>query len=57
MDLSLQKLKKDLKEMQQERDKAVHELSRLKQHLLEKVSCLNLVGLILHTRVWPFINL
>lgn len=41
MDLSLQQLKKDLKEMQQERDKAVHELSRLKQHLLEKVSCLN----------------
>ncbi|XP_022959209.1 golgin candidate 3-like isoform X2 [Cucurbita moschata] len=38
MDLSLQKLKKDLKEMQQERDKAVHELSRLKQHLLEKES-------------------
>ncbi|TYK14029.1 golgin candidate 4 isoform X1 [Cucumis melo var. makuwa] len=37
-DLSLQKLKKDLKEMQQERDKAVHELSRLKQHLLEKES-------------------
>ncbi|CAK9328811.1 unnamed protein product [Citrullus colocynthis] len=38
MDLSLQQLKKDLKEMQQERDKAVHELSRLKQHLLEKES-------------------
>ncbi|KGN45698.1 golgin candidate 4 [Cucumis sativus] len=37
-DLSLQKLKKDLKEMQQERDKAAHELSRLKQHLLEKES-------------------
>ncbi|KAG7025979.1 Golgin candidate 4, partial [Cucurbita argyrosperma subsp. argyrosperma] len=37
-DLSLQKLKEDLKDIQQERDKAVHELSRLKQHLLEKES-------------------
>lgn len=46
MDLLLQKLKKDLKELQQERDKAVHDLARLKQHLLEKVSHLlaSLVG-------------
>ncbi|KAJ1443528.1 putative golgin candidate 3 [Sesbania bispinosa] len=38
MEVSLQKLSKDLKETQQERDKAVQELTRLKQHLLEKES-------------------
>ncbi|XP_061349825.1 golgin candidate 3 [Gastrolobium bilobum] len=36
MERSLEKLSKDLKETQRDRDKAVQELSRLKQHLLEK---------------------
>uniref|UniRef100_A0A2N9FE33 GRIP domain-containing protein n=1 Tax=Fagus sylvatica TaxID=28930 RepID=A0A2N9FE33_FAGSY len=36
MELSLQKLDKDLKETRRERDKALQELARLKQHLLEK---------------------
>lgn len=36
MELSLQKLDKDLKETRRERDKALQELGRLKQHLLEK---------------------
>ena len=40
MELSLQNLDKDLKETRHERDKALHELARLKQHLLEKVTCL-----------------
>ena len=38
MERSLQKLSKDLKETQRERDKALQQLARLKQHLLEKVS-------------------
>ncbi|KHN24593.1 Golgin candidate 3 [Glycine soja] len=38
MERSLQKLSKDLKETQQDRDKVVQELKRLKQHLLEKAS-------------------
>ncbi|CAK9134363.1 unnamed protein product [Ilex paraguariensis] len=38
MELSLQKLKSDLKETRNARDKALQELSRLKQHLLEKES-------------------
>ncbi|KAG4119722.1 hypothetical protein ERO13_D11G097866v2 [Gossypium hirsutum] len=38
MELSLQKLEKDLKETCYERDKALQELTRLKQHLLEKAS-------------------
>ncbi|TYI54905.1 hypothetical protein E1A91_D11G105200v1 [Gossypium mustelinum] len=38
MELSLQKLEKDLKETCCERDKALQELTRLKQHLLEKAS-------------------
>ncbi|XVF73109.1 hypothetical protein PTKIN_Ptkin12aG0175100 [Pterospermum kingtungense] len=38
MELSLQKLEKDLKETCCERDKALQELARLKQHLLEKES-------------------
>ncbi|XP_022757467.1 golgin candidate 4-like isoform X2 [Durio zibethinus] len=38
MELSLQKLEKDLKETCSERDKALQELARLKQHLLEKES-------------------
>ncbi|KAA3475232.1 Golgin candidate 4-like protein [Gossypium australe] len=37
-ELSLQKLEKDLKETCCERDKALQELTRLKQHLLEKVT-------------------
>lgn len=37
MQQSLQKLEKDLKETVQARDKALQELNRLKQHLLEKV--------------------
>lgn len=40
MELSLQNLDKDLKETRHERDKALQELTRLKQHLLEKVTCL-----------------
>ncbi|XP_021641894.2 golgin candidate 3 isoform X2 [Hevea brasiliensis] len=38
MELLLQKLEKDLNDMRRERDKAVQELTRLKQHLLEKES-------------------
>ncbi|XP_042481258.1 golgin candidate 4 isoform X2 [Macadamia integrifolia] len=36
MELSLQKFGKDLKEVRRERDKALQELNRLKQHLLDK---------------------
>lgn len=36
MEISLQKMSNDLKKTQQERDKAVQELTRLKQHLLDK---------------------
>lgn len=39
MELSLQKLNKEIKETQRERDKALQELTRLKQHLLQKVVC------------------
>lgn len=35
--ISLKKMENDLKEAWQERDKALQELTRLKQHLLEKV--------------------
>ncbi|XP_059634279.1 golgin candidate 4 isoform X2 [Cornus florida] len=38
MELSLRKLEKDLKETRRERDKALQELNRLKQHLLDKES-------------------
>lgn len=38
MELSLQKLEKDLKEACREKDKALHQLNRLKQHLLDKES-------------------
>ncbi|TYH95695.1 hypothetical protein ES332_A12G124300v1 [Gossypium tomentosum] len=38
MELSLQQMEKDLKETCRERDKALQELNRLKQHLLEKES-------------------
>ncbi|KAK4270883.1 hypothetical protein QN277_019649 [Acacia crassicarpa] len=38
MERSFQKLSKDLKETQCERDKALQQLTRLKQHLLEKES-------------------
>lgn len=42
MQQSLLKLEKDFKEATQERDKALQQLNRLKQHLLEKVSlCLH----------------
>ena len=37
MELSLQKIDSELKVARQERDKALQELKRLKQHLLEKV--------------------
>lgn len=37
MELALQKLEKDFQETRSERDKALQELTRLKQHLLEKV--------------------
>ncbi|PON56774.1 Golgin candidate [Trema orientale] len=36
MELSLQKLDREIKETRRERDKAIQELTRLKQHLLEK---------------------
>ncbi|XP_043716113.1 golgin candidate 3-like isoform X2 [Telopea speciosissima] len=36
MELSLQKFETDLKEVRRERDKALQELTRLKQHLLDK---------------------
>lgn len=39
MELSLQKLENEIKEIRCERDKALQELARLKQHLLEKVAC------------------
>jgi hypothetical protein len=39
MELSLQNLDKELKETRHERDKALQELTRLKLHLLEKVTC------------------
>ncbi|KAJ8748973.1 hypothetical protein K2173_013412 [Erythroxylum novogranatense] len=38
LEISLKKLEKDLKETCRQRDKARHELARLKQHLLEKES-------------------
>ncbi|XP_057499070.1 golgin candidate 4-like [Actinidia eriantha] len=38
MELSIQKLEKDLKETRQQRDKASQELNRLKKHLLDKES-------------------
>nr|XP_043628843.1 golgin candidate 4 isoform X1 [Erigeron canadensis] len=38
MEASLQKLEKDLKETSREKDKALQQLNRLKQHLLEKES-------------------
>lgn len=38
MELSLQKLNKEIKETQCERDKALQELTRLKQHLIQKES-------------------
>ncbi|KAL2336091.1 hypothetical protein Fmac_010537 [Flemingia macrophylla] len=38
MERSIQKLSEDLKETQRDRDKAVQELGRLKQHLLQKES-------------------
>lgn len=37
MEQSLEKLEKDLKEACRQRDKALQQLNRLKQHLLEKV--------------------
>lgn len=40
MELSIKKLEKDLKEVCRERDKALQELTRLKQHLLDKVTFL-----------------
>lgn len=40
MELSLQKFDSDLKVARHERDKALQELKRLKQHLLEKVHVL-----------------
>lgn len=43
-ELLLQKLEKDLKDTCRERDKAVQELTRLKQHLLEKVVIYHLIS-------------
>ena len=37
MEISLQNLDREIKETRRERDKAIQELTRLKQHLLEKV--------------------
>lgn len=39
MEKSLREFDKNLKETRLERDKALQQLSRLKQHLLEKVTC------------------
>jgi len=39
LEQSLLKVEKDLKEARKERDKALQELARLKQHLLDKVFC------------------
>lgn len=39
MELSLQKFNNEIKEIRCERDKALQQLARLKQHLLEKVAC------------------
>ena len=50
--ISLQKVENDLKEACQERDKALLQLTRLKQHLLEKVVYLYLS--ISFTRINPF---
>lgn len=55
MELSLQKLDKDLKETRRERDKALQELGRLKQHLLEKVTCLK--SLIISSKIHPIFQL
>lgn len=55
VELSLQKLEKDLNETRGQRDKALQELNRLKQHLLEKVNVvvfLFLFVLVLHFLVW-----
>jgi hypothetical protein len=38
MELLLQKLERDLKETRHEKEKALQQLARLKQHLLEKVA-------------------
>ena len=46
MELSMQKLEKDLKETSQQRDKASQELNRLKKHLLDKVAYLNILCLL-----------
>ena len=51
MERSLQNLSKDLKETQQDRDKVVQELNRLKQHLLEKVLFFLLKSLSLFSEV------
>lgn len=53
--ISLQKMENDLKEACQERDKALQELTRLKQHLLEKVVYLWLSKSF--TRLTPFLCL
>uniref|UniRef100_A0A2P2JXR4 Structural maintenance of chromosome 1 protein n=1 Tax=Rhizophora mucronata TaxID=61149 RepID=A0A2P2JXR4_RHIMU len=43
LELSLQKMERDLKETQREKDKALQQLARLKQHLLDKVAPLPLL--------------
>jgi replicative DNA helicase len=51
MEISLQKMSDDLKKTQQEKDKAVQELTRLKQHLLEKVLFIYLLNLSVEARL------
>jgi hypothetical protein len=51
MEISLQKMSDDLKKTQQEKDKAVQELTRLKQHLLEKVLFIYLLNLSVEAKI------
>lgn len=39
MELSIRKMARDLKDACREKEKALQQLNRLKQHLLEKVNC------------------
>jgi len=43
MELSMHQLKENLEHTSRERDKALQELDRLKQHILDKVICFNLL--------------
>ncbi|KAF7139616.1 hypothetical protein RHSIM_Rhsim07G0009400 [Rhododendron simsii] len=47
MEQTMRKLEKDLNEARQKRDKALHELNRLKKHLLDKVAYLLVYNVLL----------